>query len=62
MLASVLSSQSALRSLSSIAQRHFCTVSDSVAFMDFAGSDELDLAVGGFDRIGIYEPTYELWC
>jgi hypothetical protein len=30
--------------------------------MDFAGSDELDLAVGGFDRIGIYEPTYELWC
>src|ERR1700692_372018 len=41
-LASVLSSQSALRSSSSIAQRHFCPGCGSVTFMDYAGSDELD--------------------
>jgi hypothetical protein len=30
--------------------------------MEYVGSDELDLPLGAFDRVGIYEPTYELWC
>lgn len=30
--------------------------------MEYAGRDEIDVPVGAFDRSGIYEPTYELWC
>ncbi|MGF6770983.1 hypothetical protein P3T18_003462 [Paraburkholderia sp. GAS199] len=44
------------------AQRHFCPTCGSVAFMDFPARDELDIPLGAFDRPGLYEPTYELWC
>ncbi|ASW03606.1 hypothetical protein CJU94_35310 (plasmid) [Paraburkholderia aromaticivorans] len=44
------------------AQRHFCPTCGSVAFMEYLESDELDLPLGAFDRVGTYEPTYELWC
>lgn len=43
-------------------RRHFCPTCGSVAFMEFIGSDELDLPLGGFDRVGLYEPNDELWC
>jgi len=43
-------------------RRYFCPTCGSVAFMEYAGSDELDIPLGAFDRAGIYEPTYELWC
>lgn len=44
------------------AQRYFCKVCGSVAFMAYQGSDEIDVPLGAFDRTGIFEPTYELWC
>jgi hypothetical protein len=44
------------------AQRHFCPTCGSVAFMEYASSDELDIPLGAFDHVGIYEPTDELWC
>ncbi|CAB3787319.1 GFA family protein [Paraburkholderia fynbosensis] len=44
------------------ARRHFCPTCGSVAFMEYVSSDELDLPLGAFDRVGIYEPSYELWC
>lgn len=43
------------------ARRHFCPVCGSVAFMEYLGSDELDVPLGAFDEVGIHEPTYELW-
>ncbi len=30
--------------------------------MEFLAKDELDLPLGAFDRVGLYEPSYELWC
>ncbi|SFU26292.1 hypothetical protein SAMN05192563_105127 [Paraburkholderia aspalathi] len=30
--------------------------------MEYLDSDELDLPLGAFDRVGPYEPTYELCC
>jgi hypothetical protein len=47
---------------SSQGRRHFCEVCGSVAFMEYLGLDEIDLPLGAFDRTGLYEPTYELWC
>jgi hypothetical protein len=47
---------------SSEASRYFCSVCGSVAFMEYPAKDEIDVPLGGFDRTGIYEPTYELWC
>jgi len=44
------------------ARRHFCPTCGSVAFMEYMQSDELDLPLGAFDRVGIYEPADELWC
>jgi hypothetical protein len=43
-------------------RRYFCPTCGSVAFMEYAGSDELDIPLGAFDNTGLYEPTYELWC
>lgn len=43
-------------------RRYFCATCGSVAFMEYVDSDELDLPLGAFDRTGIYEPDYELWC
>lgn len=47
---------------SELGRRYFCPVCGSVAFMEYVGHDELDLPLGAFDNVGIYEPTYELWC
>ncbi|HYS65091.1 MAG TPA: GFA family protein [Paraburkholderia sp.] len=47
---------------SELGRRYFCPVCGSVAFMEYVGNDELDLPLGAFDNVGIYEPTYELWC
>jgi hypothetical protein len=47
---------------SAAAHRYFCAVCGSVAFMEYAGKDEIDVPLGAFDRTGIYVPTYELWC
>lgn len=44
------------------ALRHFCPTCGSVAFMEYLDKDELDVPLGGFDRVGLYEPSYELWC
>jgi hypothetical protein len=43
-------------------RRYFCPTCGSVAFMEYLGSDELDVPLGAFDNVGLYEPTYELWC
>ncbi|OLL27544.1 aldehyde-activating protein [Burkholderia sp. SRS-W-2-2016] len=43
-------------------RRHFCATCGSVAFMEYVDSGELDVPLGAFDRVGVYEPTYELWC
>ncbi|WP_027800766.1 GFA family protein [Paraburkholderia dilworthii] len=43
-------------------RRYFCPTCGSVAFMEYLGSDELDIPIGAFDSVGVYEPTYELWC
>ncbi|CAD6555093.1 GFA family protein [Paraburkholderia metrosideri] len=47
---------------SSAARRYFCPVCGSVAFMDYADKDEIDVPLGAFDHTGVFEPTYELWC
>jgi hypothetical protein len=44
------------------ARRHFCPVCGSVAFMEYLDGEELDLPLGAFDSVGLYEPSYELWC
>ena len=43
-------------------RRYFCQTCGSVAFMEYVDSDELDIPLGAFDSVGLYEPTYELWC
>ena len=43
-------------------RRYFCPTCGSVAFMEYVGSDELDVPLGAFDNVGVYEPGYELWC
>jgi hypothetical protein len=30
--------------------------------MEYLDGDELDVPLGAFDHVGLYEPTYELWC
>ncbi|MEC5406092.1 GFA family protein [Paraburkholderia sp. MPAMCS5] len=47
---------------SQAACRYFCPMCGSVAFMEYASSDELDIPLGAFDQVDIYEPTDELWC
>lgn len=44
------------------ARRHFCATCGSVAFMAYVDSDEVDLPLGAFDQVGLYEPDYELFC
>ncbi|HVE07590.1 MAG TPA: GFA family protein [Paraburkholderia sp.] len=43
-------------------RRHFCPVCGSVAFMEYGDEPEIDVPLGAFDRVGEFEPTYELWC
>lgn len=43
-------------------RRHFCPVCGSVAFAEYTDQSEIDMPLGAFDRTGIFEPTYELWC
>jgi hypothetical protein len=47
---------------SPLGRRHFCPVCGSVAYMEYGDTSELDIPLGAFDRTGIFEPTYELWC
>ncbi len=47
---------------SSEAWRHFCPVCGSVAFMEYPDTGEIDVPLGAFDKTGLYEPAYELWC
>ncbi|CAB3746643.1 GFA family protein [Paraburkholderia solisilvae] len=47
---------------SPLGRRHFCPACGSVAYMEYGDGSELDIPLGSFDRTGIFEPTYELWC
>ncbi len=44
------------------ARLHFCPTCGSVTFTEYTNSSEIDVPLGAFDRTGLYEPTYELWC
>jgi hypothetical protein len=44
------------------AERHFCPVCGSVAFMAYLETPEIDVPLGAFDETGLHEPAYELWC
>lgn len=43
-------------------RRYFCPVCGSVAYMEFLSAAEVDLPLGAFDDVGLFEPQYELWC
>jgi hypothetical protein len=30
--------------------------------MEYLDTPEIDLPLGAFDKTGLYEPDYELWC
>jgi hypothetical protein len=47
---------------SELGRRHFCPVCGSTAFMEYGDEPEIDVPLGAFDRTGVYEPSYELWC
>ena len=56
-----VSGETSVWASSGVGRRHSCAVCASPVYMVDEGGDEVELHVGGFDDVGAFAPSYEIW-